>query len=72
MPESKQSTTVKRAASTRKRTSAAPAAKPRTRTRRRKPTHDQIAARAYFIALDGGGDEIANWLQAERELTAAA
>jgi len=41
-------------------------------TRRRKPTHDEIATRAYFIHLDEGvGDEVGNWLRAERELTAA-
>lgn len=33
--------------------------------------YDAIAERAYFIALDeGGDDELANWLRAERELTA--
>ena len=37
-----------------------------------KPTHVQIAERAYFISLrDGGADEFGNWLRAERELTAA-
>jgi len=42
------------------------------RTRRRKPTHTQIAERAYYISLqDGGADEFGNWLRAERELTAA-
>ncbi len=35
-------------------------------------THEQIAARAYFIALSGtGGDETHNWLRAERELRGA-
>ena len=57
-------------------TAAKPTAK-RTRTRQRKtalptPSHGQIAERAYFIHLDAGGsDQLANWLQAERELTAA-
>jgi Protein of unknown function (DUF2934) len=42
------------------------------RTRRRKPRHDQIAERAYFIHLaDGDSDQLANWLRAERELAAA-
>jgi hypothetical protein len=33
--------------------------------------HDDIALRAYFLAQAGGGDPLANWLQAERELRAA-
>jgi hypothetical protein len=37
-----------------------------------KPDHGAIAQRAYFIHLDeGSGDELGNWLRAERELTAA-
>lgn len=32
---------------------------------------DQIAERAYFISLDEGhGDDVENWLRAERELSA--
>ena len=44
---------------------------------RRKPaarpaiTHDDIATRAYFIALENGGDAMENWLRAERELVPA-
>jgi hypothetical protein len=39
----------------------------------RATTHDEIARRAYHIALErGGGDPIANWLDAERELVAAS
>ena len=39
------------------------------RTKRHKPTHEEIASRAYFIHLDEGGrDELDNWLRAEREL----
>jgi Protein of unknown function (DUF2934) len=30
-----------------------------------------IAERAYSIALERGGSEFENWLQAERELSAA-
>jgi hypothetical protein len=42
------------------------------RIRRRKPTHDEISMRAYFISLDApGSDELGNWLRAERELKAA-
>jgi Protein of unknown function (DUF2934) len=44
-------------------------AKPRTR-RRRAPTHDAIAQRAYELYLkQGGGDHVSHWLQAERELS---
>ena len=36
------------------------------------PTHAEISERAYFIALEPGcGDELGNWLRAERELAAA-
>jgi hypothetical protein len=36
------------------------------------PSYDEISERAYFISLEeGGGDEVANWLQAERELAPA-
>ena len=36
------------------------------------PTHAEISERAYFIALEqGGGDEVTNWLRAERELATA-
>jgi Protein of unknown function (DUF2934) len=42
------------------------------RTRRRKPSHGEIAQRAYFIHLeDGESDPLANWLRAERESAAA-
>jgi hypothetical protein len=42
------------------------------RTRRRKPTHDEISVRAYFLSLEApGSDEVGNWLRAERELKAA-
>jgi hypothetical protein len=37
-----------------------------------KPTHDEIAERAYFLHLEeSGADALGNWLRAERELTAA-
>ena len=49
-----------------------PASSRPPRTRRRKPSHGQIAERAYFIHLDEGeSDQLANWLRAERELAAA-
>ena len=35
------------------------------------PSHDEIAIRAYFIALERGADPVAAWLLAERELTTA-
>ncbi|HMD58056.1 MAG TPA: hypothetical protein VKG82_11365 [Solirubrobacteraceae bacterium] len=53
---------------------AKPAAK-RTGSRKRttgqrKPSHAEIAERAYFIHIEeGGGDELGNWLRAEDELT---
>ncbi len=40
--------------------------------RKRRPTHQQIAARAYQIYLECGcqsGQEVDHWLQAEYELT---
>jgi hypothetical protein len=41
-------------------------------TNRRPPSYDEICERAYFISLEqGGGDEVANWLRAERELATA-
>ena len=41
-------------------------------TRRRKPSHDEISERAYFIHLEEGErDQLGNWLRAERELAAA-
>lgn len=44
------------------------AAKPKVR--RRQPSHDEIAQRAYFIHLEEGGhDQMRNWLRAEDELT---
>ena len=42
------------------------------RARRRKPSHGEIAERAYFIHLEESErDQVANWLRAERELAAA-
>jgi excisionase family DNA binding protein len=35
------------------------------------PTTEQIAQRAYEIHRDEGGDEVDNWLRAERELREA-
>ena len=49
--------------------SPAEAAKPRRRARKSvAPTYEQIAERAYFISLEGGGDEVGHWLRAEQEL----
>ena len=51
-------------------TKRAPARKPRAK--RSQPHHHEISQRAYFIYLEEGGrDELAHWLRAERELTAA-
>ena len=35
------------------------------------PSREEIARRAYFIALQRGGDPVSNWLAAETELLAA-
>ena len=35
------------------------------------PTPADVAVRAYFIAQERGGDPVANWFAAERELLAA-
>jgi DUF2934 family protein len=49
-----------------------PAGSRKPKTTRRKPDQDEISKRAYFIHLEqGGSDQLANWLRAERELTAA-
>jgi len=55
------------------RIAAAAPRKPRTAAAR-KPTYDQIQARAYEVFLRRGGtpgDELQDWLQAERELLAS-
>ena len=55
-----------------RRAAAEPSASRRRSPRRRTPDHDEIAERAYYIHLEEGvGDELANWLRAERELKAA-
>lgn len=56
-----------------------PAKPARRRLRRAKPkhqqrvpSHEEISERAYFIHLnEGGHDQLADWLRAERELMAA-
>ena len=35
---------------------------------RKEITHEMVAKRAYEISLGSGGDEMHNWLAAEREL----
>jgi hypothetical protein len=58
---------VKPTTTTRKRANSR-TSKPRSR----KPTHDEISERAYYIHLhERETDAVANWLQAEVELTAA-
>ena len=50
----------------------APASKTTKTRSRRAPTREAIAKRAYELYLaQGGGDDVANWLQAERELAGA-
>ena len=78
-------TTTKKApakATTKKATAKAPAKKaPAKATAKRAPakrdkmkaapSHQAIARRAYELyEAEGGGDEVAHWLQAERELSA--
>jgi hypothetical protein len=42
-------------------------------TKRKTPSHDEIRLRAYEISQSGGSrDDVANWLDAERELVDAA
>jgi hypothetical protein len=49
-----------------------PTASRKRTPRRGKPSHDEIAERAYFIHLEADGcDELESWLRAERELTTA-
>jgi hypothetical protein len=49
-----------------------PSGSRRPTTRRRKPSHEEICERAYFIHLEEGErDQLGNWLRAERELAAA-
>jgi hypothetical protein len=62
-------TAAKKAAPTK---TAKPTASSARATRRRRPSHDKIAERAYFIHIEqGSGDEVGNWLRAEGELMAA-
>jgi Protein of unknown function (DUF2934) len=58
VPEKKATT---RKTTTRKATARKPARKPAV-------TPDMIAERAYFIALERGGSQFDNWVQAEQEL----
>jgi hypothetical protein len=52
-------------------TTTAKSAKPRARRRKAVPTRDAIAIRAYELYLERvEGDDVAHWLQAERELAA--
>jgi hypothetical protein len=49
-----------------------PVRRPTARTKKKvELTHDVIAERAYFIAIErGGGDPFQNWIDAEREVSA--
>jgi hypothetical protein len=49
-----------------------PAGSRKPKTTRPQPDQDEISTRAYFVHLEEGGcGQLANWLRAERELTAA-
>jgi len=51
---------------------ARPASPSAPRANTRSPSYDEISERAYFISLqEGGGEDVANWLRAERELATA-
>ena len=70
---SKKPTTKKAAAKekapAKQRAAAKQTAKPRA-SRGRAPSHEAIAERAYQLSqAEGGGDDVAHWLQAELELT---
>jgi hypothetical protein len=53
-------------------TTTAKTTKPRARRRKSAPTHDAIAVRAFELYMDHAeGDQVAHWLQAERELAAS-
>jgi hypothetical protein len=42
-------------------------------TKKKLPTHEEIQLRAYEISEStGNGDDVANWLEAERQLVEAA
>ena len=57
--------------STKTKAARRPAA-PRTRRKRAaSPTYEDIQRRAYELHLEGAGDDLANWLRAERELVTA-
>jgi hypothetical protein len=67
------STAGKPAKKTTAKTKATPKETTKARARRRRaPTEEAIAKRAYELSLaDGDGDDVARWLQAERELSAS-
>jgi hypothetical protein len=70
MPKEPKKTTTRKAAGTR---AAGTRTAATTRSRATKPapvTHEEIARRAYELHLEGFGDELANWLRAERDLAA--
>ena len=56
-----------------KRTTEPKAAKKPAIRRKKKlaVTEEQIATRAYYLHLEGGADDVDNWLRAERELATA-
>ena len=70
-PKSKPAKSAKSKPATTPKAATTAASRKRT-TRRRKPSHDEIAERAYFIHVEeGGSDELGDWLRAESELTTA-
>lgn len=55
-----------RPAGTPKPKSAKPARKAKASPAERRPTHDEIADRAYALFRERGGNAFENWIEAER------
>jgi len=50
-----------------------PTTKTAKTTKRKAPSHDEIQVRAYEISqASPAGDDVSNWLEAERQLVEAA
>ncbi len=71
-PRARRTTTPPAAPRPRRRSAKTALAAEAAPARTEAPTHEQIARRAYEISQSrpaGTGDPLADWLQAERELT---
>ncbi|MGH3050504.1 MAG: hypothetical protein ACRDLK_10125 [Gaiellaceae bacterium] len=56
---------------TTKSTKTPAARRPSLRRKLAAATPEEIATRAYYLHLEGGVDQVENWLRAERELVTA-